>query len=262
MREASASTATAINFPQTLAWATTAHNIQGHTVKKPDQLILDLDCWLQPAMIHVMLSRVQCLSQLFILDILPTNKIKPWPDAIDELARLGHIDIGKPKQISPSIIEIISLNIRSLPAHIDHIKADYELMSAQLILGPKHCKSHRTFYTKMQTTTLQRWRPWKRHCNLFSSRVCLVKPSRRHIPNNFHYLKCSDCNQCLQIHRCQYTFLKHLDQLHPGLFKSPRCHGRHELLPKKQPKTFNQKTTRKPSLSDSNSPSDSYTHGR
>lgn len=71
---------------------------------------------------------------MFILDILPTNKITPWPDAIDELARLEHIDIGKPKQISPSIIEIISLNIRSLPAHIDHIKADHELMSAQLIL--------------------------------------------------------------------------------------------------------------------------------
>lgn len=64
LREANASTATAINFRLTLAWATTAHKIQGHTVKKPDQLILDLDCWLQPAMIYVMstmlVTTVQC----------------------------------------------------------------------------------------------------------------------------------------------------------------------------------------------------------
>ncbi len=42
LREGSASTATAI-----LAWATTAHKIQDHTVKKPEQLILDLNTWLQ-----------------------------------------------------------------------------------------------------------------------------------------------------------------------------------------------------------------------
>lgn len=56
-----------------------------------------------------MLSRVQCLSQLFILETLPANKIKPWPDAIDEVARLEHIDISKPQQTSPSIVKIVSL---------------------------------------------------------------------------------------------------------------------------------------------------------
>ena len=50
--------ASAINFPLRLAWGITAHKIQGHTVKKPGTLILDLNCWLQPGMVYVMLSRV------------------------------------------------------------------------------------------------------------------------------------------------------------------------------------------------------------
>ena len=53
-------------------------------MKHPDSLVLDLICWLQPAMIYVALSRVQCLEQLFILEKLPIEKIKPWPDAILE----------------------------------------------------------------------------------------------------------------------------------------------------------------------------------
>ena len=132
----STSTATAINFPLRLAWATTAHKIQGHTVTKPKPLILDFNCWLQRSMVYVMLSRVQCLSQLFILDSLPQNKnlFKPWDCAHTELNRLELNDISQQPNTSPSIIQIMSLNVRSLPAHIQHIQGHYALMSAQLIL--------------------------------------------------------------------------------------------------------------------------------
>ena len=65
---------------------------QGHTVKYPEKLILDLICWLQPAMVYVALSRVQCLEQLYILDELPVDKMKPWDDAFTEMARLDALD--------------------------------------------------------------------------------------------------------------------------------------------------------------------------
>ena len=57
-KKAASSTATAIQFPLRLAYSATAHKIQGHTVKKPSNLIVDLETWLQPAMAYVMLSRI------------------------------------------------------------------------------------------------------------------------------------------------------------------------------------------------------------
>ena len=94
---------------------------QGHTVKHPDSLILDLICWLQPAMVYVALSRVQCLEQLYILEKLPTEKIKPWPDAILEKRRLD--DLDRQRQLSFKF-SICTLNINSLVAHFEVMKAD------------------------------------------------------------------------------------------------------------------------------------------
>ena len=68
--------ATCLQFPLKLAYAATAHKIQGLTVKKPSCLVLNLNTCLEPAMVYVMLSRVQSISQLFILNSLPTDKIE------------------------------------------------------------------------------------------------------------------------------------------------------------------------------------------
>ena len=134
MRAGGAAKAVAINFPLRLAWGTTAHKIQGHTVKKPQELILDLKCWLEPAMIYVMLSRVQCLSQLFILETLPVEKIKPWQDAVEEMERLDKLDLSKRIQCVASEIEIVSLNTVSLRTHIEDIRCDRGVMCAKVIL--------------------------------------------------------------------------------------------------------------------------------
>ena len=131
--EQSSATATATNFPLRLAYASTAHKIQGHTVLKPSYLILDLKCWLEPAMIYVMLSRVQCLKQLFILESLPEDKMRAFPEALEEWKRLQSLDISKPDEFNPSNLKITSLNTRSLNAHIDDIKKDRALLSSDVI---------------------------------------------------------------------------------------------------------------------------------
>ena len=130
LREGGTSTATAINFPLRLAWATTCHKIQGHTVKNPEKLMLDLKCWLQPAMVYVALSRVQCLDQLYILEELPEDKIKPWQDALEEMDRLDALD---KERETKEVFRICSMNTRSLQSHFDDIIRDNSLLLSSII---------------------------------------------------------------------------------------------------------------------------------
>ena len=49
---------TVTQFPLRLAFAATAHKVQGQTVKKPNSLLIDLRTVREPAQAYVMLSRV------------------------------------------------------------------------------------------------------------------------------------------------------------------------------------------------------------
>ena len=116
---------------------------QGHTVKFPDSLILDLVCWLQPAMCYVALSRVQCLDQLYILDKLPVEKMIPWPDALVEKDRLDQLD--RERILCPTF-SICSLNINSLDAHYEDILVDKIVINSTILcfqetwLSPEHAR--------------------------------------------------------------------------------------------------------------------------
>ena len=139
----SLSSATAINWPLKLAWGITLHKIQGTTVSNPRALVCDFDCWLRPAMVYVGCSRIQTLSQLYILEKktkfgqgknynnypggskLPLNKMQPWPEAMEELERQEDIaPTLLPKKTPDGCIKLISLNIRSLRAHLIDLQND------------------------------------------------------------------------------------------------------------------------------------------
>ena len=126
------STATILQFPIKLAYAATAHKIQGHTVKEPQALIVDLVTWLKPAMAYVMLSRIQKLSQLYIMGSVPDDKFKPWQSALEELARLDSVAINNPNHKDKKY-KITSLNTSSLRKHIDDIKSDYQLLESNVV---------------------------------------------------------------------------------------------------------------------------------
>ena len=128
---AASSTATAIQFPLRLAYAATAHKIQGHTIKKPNDLVVDLATWIQPAMAYVMLSRIQTLSQLFIVGSIPVTKIRPWMQALEELERMDSIALNKDQDKTQ--FKIISLNVCSLRKHISDISHDYDIKSSNVI---------------------------------------------------------------------------------------------------------------------------------
>ena len=95
-------------------------------MKYPDKLVLDLKCWLQPAMIYVALSRVQCLEQLFILEDLPEEKIKPWAEALQEMERLDALDRERETK---EVFRLSTMNTRSMQSHFEDIIRDYSLLT-------------------------------------------------------------------------------------------------------------------------------------
>ena len=88
-----------IQFPVKLAFAATAHKIQGQTVKKPRKVVVDLRSVFQPAMAYVMLSRVESIDQLFILEDFDETKVYGNKDAIEELEKMNKISINKKPSI-------------------------------------------------------------------------------------------------------------------------------------------------------------------
>ena len=81
-------------------------------------------------MVYVALSRVQCLEQLFILENLPVEKIKPWPDVIIEKRRLD--DLDRNRQFGSSF-SVCTLNVNSLGAHFEDLKMD-SIITANTII--------------------------------------------------------------------------------------------------------------------------------
>jgi ATP-dependent exoDNAse (exonuclease V) alpha subunit len=81
-------TASVIQFPLELAFACTAHKVQGSTIAKPRKVIINVTDTFAAAMIYVMLSRVCALSQIFILNKFDETKMYPNQKALKELERL------------------------------------------------------------------------------------------------------------------------------------------------------------------------------
>ena len=104
-------TALAYQFPLSLAFASTAHKVQGLTVKKPNSLIVDLRGVRESAQAYVILSRVQSLQQLYIIESLCPEKITACIKALAELDRMIKVAINNNLSVKDTIV---SCNIRSI----------------------------------------------------------------------------------------------------------------------------------------------------
>ena len=89
------STATLVQFPVKLAHAITAHKIQGQTIPKPLKVGFDIDSIFEEAQGYVMLSRVQELNQIYILNKFNPKKLYPSQKALRELERMDRMSINK-----------------------------------------------------------------------------------------------------------------------------------------------------------------------
>ena len=126
-----------IQFPIKLAFACTAHKIQGATIPKPMKLVIYvMDIWMA-AVTYVMLSRICALWQLYILDEFDESKMYPHQQAIEELERLKNISLNNNptawEKEDIGAFKIYSLNCRSLKKHFPDILSDEILMKSDVI---------------------------------------------------------------------------------------------------------------------------------
>ena len=132
------SSALVIQFPVKLAYAITAHKIQGQTIPKPNKVVLDLNSVFEDAQAHVMLSRVQCLDQVYIRKNLDESKIRTSQIGLAELERLKRISINENptpwnRSTKNNNINIVSLNCAGLAPHFIDITVDEKLKKADII---------------------------------------------------------------------------------------------------------------------------------
>ena len=131
------STATVIQFPVTLSYALTSHKVQGQTFPHPLTVALELSTVFQPAQAYVMLSRVQNIKQVFIVEKLREEQIMVSNTAKEELKRLEDTSFNKNPtpwhREDKDSIKIATLNCAGLVAHIEDIREDNKLLQGDMI---------------------------------------------------------------------------------------------------------------------------------
>ena len=131
------SSATVIQFPVKLAHAITSHKIQGRTIPWPMKVVLDLNSIFEDAQAHVMLSRVQRIEQIYILDSLNESTIRTSNIGLEETKRLAKISINA--NPSPWMknrsgdMKVVSLNCAGLKPHFKDIGVDGMLLKGDII---------------------------------------------------------------------------------------------------------------------------------
>ena len=125
-----------MQFPVKLCWAITSHRCQGQTIKKPIIIQADLNEAFQAAMCYVILSRIMCLAQLFLLPFDP-NKIYCNESAKQEAENIKRRAINKKstkwESQETNTVKISTLNIRSLKKHFIDLKLDAFLQQSDII---------------------------------------------------------------------------------------------------------------------------------
>ena len=128
--------ASVLQFPLTLAWAMTAHKMQGQTVYHPQILLADLQSMFGTNMAYVVCSRVQFFEQLYFTRTFKDSKIATCKISKAKCHDLSMKSINNhPKCWSQenNKLRISIMNIRSLKAHIKDLKADFTLMQSDII---------------------------------------------------------------------------------------------------------------------------------
>ena len=126
---------TRLQFPLTLAWATTIHKVQGLTL---DEIVVDMKGGhFSPGQAYVAFSRVKNLEGLHILNFNP-KAIKASKDVMIEMERLSKnllnpLPLFTCPLVSDDYITVALLNVRSIVPKIPDIHQDSSLKCANVL---------------------------------------------------------------------------------------------------------------------------------
>ena len=117
------------------------HHQQGQTVKSPQKVVVDAKAASKsdPAQVYVMVSRVQELEQLYVLEKFPEDCIKVSKAAMDEIERLISVSLNKnptkwESENDDRKIKICFLNCRSMVNKFQSIKSDRSLQKSDIFV--------------------------------------------------------------------------------------------------------------------------------
>ena len=104
---------------------------------KPNFLVVDVASANKPGMVYVMLSRVQSLDQLIILDAMDPEKITVNDQVAAEAARMWKVSVNRnPCQwMNPATegLKVCSLNTLSLRKHVVDLRSDPVLLKSHVL---------------------------------------------------------------------------------------------------------------------------------
>ena len=111
--------------------------MQGGTVSKPNNLVVDVQSSHQPGMVYVMLSRVCSLQQLHILEEMDPDKIRVDEKVLKEAKRMLTVSLNKNpgSWANPKVegLRVASLNVSSLRKHVEDVQTDPHLRHADIL---------------------------------------------------------------------------------------------------------------------------------
>ena len=141
-----------IQYPLTLAFALTAHKIQGQTVSAPKPVGLNLDKVFQANQAYVMLGRTESLEQLYLQKFKP-KKIYCDKQSKEETLRIT-ADAKKALKenewfSSQNVLKVSALNIRSLINKTEDLKKDDCLLQSDIIVVTETHYEHGFKRTKL-----------------------------------------------------------------------------------------------------------------
>lgn len=126
---------TRLQFPLTLAWATTIHKVQGLTL---DEIVVDMKGGrFNPGQAYVAFSRVKTLEGLHILNFNPTA-IKVSDKVQEEMLRLNTKLLQPVPELQclslpDSYVTIALLNVRCIAAKLPDLEQDSSLKCASIL---------------------------------------------------------------------------------------------------------------------------------
>ena len=107
--------ASVIQFPVVVAFCLTCHKVQGQSILYPTRVAIDISSSFNSAMVYVMLSRIQRISQLYICGNFSAKKITSYESAMTAVKNLEAKSMNMNptpwNSKSPGALRIAALNL-------------------------------------------------------------------------------------------------------------------------------------------------------